>query len=104
MANIERKKVDTSALKGKPIIWIMGNILTFIYTTNKHLKTKYNCTILRCKDFISYIEITHMYANIICIHKLCIFILMSHLFKYLKSTNISKMYLYFMHKNLFSIL
>lgn len=24
MANVERKKVDTSALKGKPIVWIMG--------------------------------------------------------------------------------
>ena len=24
MANVERKKVDTSALKGKPIVWVMG--------------------------------------------------------------------------------
>ncbi len=80
MANIERKKVDTSALKGKPIIWIMGNILTFISITNKHIKTKYNCTILRCKDFTSYIQIkiTHMYANIICKLILYIFILLSH--------------------------
>ncbi len=100
MANIERKKVDTSALKGKPIIWIMGNILTYIYITNKHIKTKYNCTILICKDFTSnkQIKITHMYANIIFIHKLYIFIILSHLFlfKCLKSTNISMMY--FLHK------
>lgn len=28
MANVERKKVDTSILKDKPIVWIMGELLT----------------------------------------------------------------------------
>jgi hypothetical protein len=31
-ANVERKKVDTSVLKGKPILWIMGRFGIWIGT------------------------------------------------------------------------
>jgi hypothetical protein len=30
-ANVERKKVDTSLLKGKPILWVMGKISIFCF-------------------------------------------------------------------------